>query len=367
MADDDKGYGPWSKVPVWDGSPLSWRRFRRDVTWWLSSIELSKTTGYNLAARFLLRQQGIARQRGEEFSPDELAYVPPPRLVDPDTFEEIEDPDAQPNYLVGIDKLMKAWEEMNGRTALDKRGELRQAFYMDLSRRATERVSEFCTRFRSLVADLKGEGVVINDGELGWWLRQKLGLDPLRRQLLDTALQGSEDYSVIEAEILRLFRDLHENDPLYRKQQQSQQLGDRRPLSIRRMFPHKPPTVSGAASTSSRVSTLSSWSRPTSHRSTSQPARQANVAEQMDEDEAELVDGGDGGEDDAPNPSLEEVLQAEAEVLAAELEEAEAEGVDPVMLNELEYGVERAAETLVTMREARQISEKRSRLWQIQW
>ena len=352
MADDDKGYGPWSKVPVWDGSPLTWRRFRRDVTWWLSSLELSKTTGYNLAARFLLRQQGIARQRGEEFLPEELTFGPAPRLVDPDTHEEIEDPDAEPDYLRGINKLMKAWEEMNGRTALDKRGELRQAFYMDLTRKATERVSEFCTRFRSLVADLKSEGVVLNDGELGWWLRQKLGLVPLRRQLLDTALQGSEDYSVIESEVLRLFRDLHENDPLFRKQQQQQQSGDRRPLSIRRMFPAKHP-MSSAASTSSRMSSLASWSRPTSHRSSSQPARQANVTEQIDEYE-EAMDGGDGGEaEEAPNPSLEEVLQAEAEVLAAELEEAELEGVDPIVLTEFEDGVERAAETLVTMREAR--------------
>ena len=47
------------------------------------------------------------------------------------------------------------------------------------------------------------------------------------------------------------------------------------------------------------------------------------------------------------------MLQAEAEVFAAELEEAEMEGVDPVVLNEFEDGVERAAETLVTMREAR--------------
>ena len=45
MAEDDKGYGPWSRVPVWDGS-------------------------FNLAARFLLRQPGVARQRGEEITPD---------------------------------------------------------------------------------------------------------------------------------------------------------------------------------------------------------------------------------------------------------------------------------------------------------
>lgn len=83
MAEDDRGYGPWSRVPVWDGSPLTWRRFRRDVTWWISSLELAKTTGYNLAARFLLRQTGVARQRGEKFLPDELAYVPPAKLEDP--------------------------------------------------------------------------------------------------------------------------------------------------------------------------------------------------------------------------------------------------------------------------------------------
>ena len=75
-------------------------------------------------------------------------------------------------------------------------------------------MSEFCTRYRSLVADLKAEGVEIGTAELGWWLRQKMGLDPLRKRLLDTALQGSEDYTLIESEILRLFRDLHENDPL---------------------------------------------------------------------------------------------------------------------------------------------------------
>lgn len=141
MAEDDKGYGPWSRVPGWDGSPLSWLRFKRDVTWWLSSLDLSKTTGYNLAARFLLRQEGVARQRGEEFSPDELAFVPPPKIVDPLTGEQLDDPDAVPDYLVGVNKLLKAWEEMTGRTALDKRGELCQAFYMDLSRKAGERVS----------------------------------------------------------------------------------------------------------------------------------------------------------------------------------------------------------------------------------
>ena len=45
-------------------------------------------------------------------------------------------------------------------------------------------------------------------------------------------------------------------------------------------------------------------------------------------------------------PALEEVLTAQAEVLAAE------EGLEPNVLEALESGVEQAAESLVTMREA---------------
>ena len=68
----------------------------------------------------------------------------------------------------------------------------------------------------------------------------------------------------------------------------------------------------------------------------------------------------EGEPDEAGSPdrgpqafSLEEVLQTEAEVLATEIEEAENEGIDTEFLNELESGVEQAAESLITMREAR--------------
>ena len=108
MAEDDKGYGPWSRVPVWDGSPITWRRFKRDVTWWLSSLDLSKTTGYNLAARFLLRQDGLARQRGEEFLPEDLAFVPVPKITDPETGEVFDDPDAEPDYLASGNQQIDA-------------------------------------------------------------------------------------------------------------------------------------------------------------------------------------------------------------------------------------------------------------------
>ena len=58
-------------------------------------------------------------------------------------------------------------------------------------------------------------------------------------------------------------------------------------------------------------------------------------------------------EDDGNGVSLDEVLQAEAEALATELEQAEAEGLEPQMLDEVEGTVESAAEALMTMREAR--------------
>lgn len=50
---------------------------------------------------------------------------------------------------------------------------------------------------------------------------------------------------------------------------------------------------------------------------------------------------------------LEEMIHQEAEVFAAELQEAEDLGVDPTLLEGLEANLEQAAETLVTMKEAR--------------
>ena len=76
MGDEtDKGGGSsaWYNVPTWDGSPMTYRAFRREMRWWVSSLDLQATSKYNLAARWLLKQSGIVRQRGEEFSPEELA------------------------------------------------------------------------------------------------------------------------------------------------------------------------------------------------------------------------------------------------------------------------------------------------------
>ena len=130
MAEDNKGnsdYGAWGRVPTWDGSPLSWRTFRREMSWWMSSLDSASTMKYNLAARWLLRQSGIVRQRGEEFSPEDLAFQPAHEFVDPETGESFEVTPADPFF--GLNKLLKALESMNGQSTLDKRGELRTAFY----------------------------------------------------------------------------------------------------------------------------------------------------------------------------------------------------------------------------------------------
>ena len=85
---------------------------------------------------------------------------------------------------------------------------------------------------------------------------------------------------------------------------------------------------------------------------------EADLTEEPDDGEAELIPDDAGKEE----PSLEEVLQSEAATLAADLEALEAEGVEPELLEELGTGVESAAEALVSMREARDVSIQTS--WQ---
>ena len=352
---EDKGSGAWSRVPTWDGPPLTWRAFRREMSWWIPSLDMESTKKYNLAARWLLRQGGIVRQRGEEFEPQDLKYKPAVYGRDPESGEEIElEPE---DCLFGLNKLLIALEGINGQTVLDKRGELRTAFYLNLQRKAGERVSEFATRFRTLVADLKSEGVALPTSELGWFFKDKLGLDPLRRQLLETALQGREEYNLIEAETLRLFKDLHLADPLYRKFEQ------RPKLTIRKMFhamPASPPSSASSAVSRapSSVSSRSSFRGPSSSAS-STTTRKVYLTEvpedQGDEDGTALVaePEADDAETGADAPALEEILQTEAEAFASELQEAEEQGVDPSSLEALENGFEQAAEALVTMKEAR--------------
>lgn len=66
MADDEKkeDRGFDSYIPVWDGRSDRLRDLNCSVTWWPGSIELKKTTDFNLAARLAMRQKGSAECPG---------------------------------------------------------------------------------------------------------------------------------------------------------------------------------------------------------------------------------------------------------------------------------------------------------------
>ena len=133
---------------------------------------------------------------------------------------------------------------------------------------------------------MKAEGIVLPDSELGWWLKEKVGLDALRKQLLEIG------------ELLRLFRDLRLQDPLYPKGP--------------KMF-----TPSGASSTAPSSGSSAAPSSSFSTASSAAPSlpcrflpRQAQVAETAGEDaggddhladEAAEGEGAGGGE-----PTLED-------------------------------------------------------------
>ncbi|CAE6915744.1 RE2 [Symbiodinium sp. CCMP2592] len=365
MADDDKTTSAWYKVPTWDGSPVTWRAFRKEMSWWVSSLDLESTRKYNLAARWLLRQSGIVRQRGEEFSPEDLTYQKEVRAKDPEGVEIIVTPE---DLLAGLNKLLKALEGMNGTSALDKKGELRKLFYNDLMRKPGERPADFLSRFRFLAAELKSEGIELPSSELGWFLREKLGLDPLRKQLLETALQGKERFEDVESEALRLFKDLHAADPLMRRLGPPDK-GRGRPFGGYSSSSSTASSVYRGASTGSVLSRAPSGGASSAKGGgkpgsfvprrpfLGQRTRQAYAAEQLGEDDGETQEDHDEEElvpeEDGNGFSLDEVLEAEAEALATELEQAEAEGLEPQMLEQVEGTVESAAEALLTMREAR--------------
>ena len=85
---DDRGFD--SYIPVWDGRSETLREFKKAVQWWLHSIDLEKTTSYNLAARFAMRQKGSAKLRALEFDPKELEYIPAEKVKDDETDEMVE-------------------------------------------------------------------------------------------------------------------------------------------------------------------------------------------------------------------------------------------------------------------------------------
>ena len=208
MAEDEKKEecGFDSYIPVWDGRSDSLRDFKRSVTWWLSSIDLKKITDFNLAARFAMRQKGSAKLRALEFDPKQLEYKPARKELNIETGVE-EDIPAQYDY--GIQRILSSWEEMVGRTALDRKGELRERFYMTLKRGPSESIPNFAMRFRTLAGEMKSEGVNADPSEQAWFFKQKLQLSEIQKQMLETTLGSDTDYGICEREAVRLSKRVH--------------------------------------------------------------------------------------------------------------------------------------------------------------
>ena len=145
--------------------------------------------------------------------------------------------------------------------------------------------------------------------------------------MFDTALQGAEDCETIECEVLRLFKDLHSQDPLVRRSFGDS--GSKGGCLMQRFLTSqspssKPssyaPSMASSAPRSHRTSTTSGSSSRFGRFPKPFAARQAMVSE-------------------AEEP--EDILKNEAETL------------DVSTLQEIEEPVETAAEALLTMKEAR--------------
>ena len=143
-------------------------------------------------------------------------------------------------------------------------------------------------------------------------------LDALWRQLLDTVLQGNEQYAVIEAECLRLFRDLHVQDPLYRRQERA--AGQK--LTNRKLF--APSNSGSSTATSTFRRRTSGYPSSTAASSAGVPGRCRGPPRQVHETEAAVEDDGETEAepsaeevDEQGERGLEEVLQASAEALAS--------------------------------------------------
>ena len=355
MAEEGKDTSSWYKVPTWSGDPSEWRAFKREMSWWIASLDPISSGKYNVAARWALRQSGVVRARCEEYDPADLAGTPAVEGTDPESGDKVVLQAADP--FSGLQKLLRSLEDSMGKTALDRKGELRKQFYQSIRRSPGERIATFCTRYRTLTGEMKREGIVLPSEELGWFLKDRLGLDALRVQLLETALAGREEYDQVETEVLRLFRDLHVADPLM-KSKPFNNHGDQWQTPLQR-FLSQPQQGARQGAPSSSTSSLKSFKTSSSYRfkpsSNASSGRSAYVVEDADDGDEEECDE-ELVPDDSGNgvPSLEEVLQTEAEVLAAEIQELEESGeVESSILEGLETGVEQAAESLVTMREAR--------------
>ena len=95
---------------------------------------------------------------------------------------------SEAKYDAGIVKILDAWDQMVGRSLNDKKGELREKFYLHTRRNPQVAVMTFALRYRNLMSEMKQEGITIDDAEAAWFYKQKLGLSELQKQMMETTL-----------------------------------------------------------------------------------------------------------------------------------------------------------------------------------
>ena len=78
-------------------------------------------------------------------------------------------------------------------TQPEKKSNLRDYYHETLSRRPGESMVSFGVRFRQHMSEMKLEGIVMDDADVAYQFRKKLGLDELRLNMLDTRSGMSED------------------------------------------------------------------------------------------------------------------------------------------------------------------------------
>ena len=259
----------YDRVPVWDGTPSTYRRFETAVEWWLEAENLD--VPYSLAGRLTHRLRGPARARAEEFKPHELRPIrswyskfpsaprpvpdprhqrPEGRLLRPDdddvasmisvhsaptpgdeprrrtrsrgaqrddafpeTVAVVPRDESYVNLRFGIDTLMDAMKVVAGVGARDMqrtKAELLDSFHGELfKRKAGQSILDWNTDFRKMLVRLKEAQVIISPEEAGWKLKHRMGLSQGRMELLDVATGSSLDPEIIQLHSERLFRSIH--------------------------------------------------------------------------------------------------------------------------------------------------------------